>query len=122
MSITSRLDFGTSAMHAYVHQWSCQIVYNPRIREGPGLSDGEGVERFWSRLRKMIGVTRVSAVWCIYPKSFPDADRVSSAAEEFGCWTGKLALWAQNYVTILGIGYGAGSRRLHPRLLKPRRN
>ena len=61
-SITSRVDFGTSAMHAYVHQWSCQIIYNPRIREGPGLSDGEGVERFWSRLRKMIGVTRVSAV------------------------------------------------------------
>ena len=52
-------------MHAYVHQWSCQIVYNPRIREGPGLSDGEGVERFWSHLRKMIGVTRVSAVWCL---------------------------------------------------------
>lgn len=60
--ITDRLDFGTSAMHAYVHQWSCQLVYNPRIREGPGLSDGEGVERFWSRLRKMIGITRVSAV------------------------------------------------------------
>ena len=30
-SITSRADFGTSAMHAYVHQWSCQIIYNPRI-------------------------------------------------------------------------------------------
>lgn len=59
---TDRLDFGTSAMHAYVHQWSCQLVYNPPIREGPGLSDGEGVERFWSRLRKMIGITRVSAV------------------------------------------------------------
>ncbi|EDR03523.1 uncharacterized protein LACBIDRAFT_331575 [Laccaria bicolor S238N-H82] len=50
--ITDRLDFGTSAMHAY----------NPRIREGPGLSDGEGVERFWSRLRKMIGVTRTSSI------------------------------------------------------------
>ncbi|EDQ98442.1 uncharacterized protein LACBIDRAFT_335960 [Laccaria bicolor S238N-H82] len=41
--------------------WSCQLIYNPHIREGPSLSDGEGVERFWSHLRKMIGVTSVSA-------------------------------------------------------------
>ncbi|EDR09026.1 uncharacterized protein LACBIDRAFT_296736 [Laccaria bicolor S238N-H82] len=60
-SLTSCADFGTSAMHAYVHQWSCQLIYNPRIQEGPGLSDGEGMEHFWSRLRKMIGVTQVSA-------------------------------------------------------------
>ena len=65
-------------MHAYVHQWSCQIIYNPRIREGPGLSDGEGVERFWSRLRKMIGVTRVSAVrhlWYIHSCSLTSPQR-----------------------------------------------
>jgi len=49
-------------MHAYGHQWACQLVYNPRIREGLGLSDGEGVERLWSRLRKLIGITRSSGV------------------------------------------------------------
>ncbi|KII84489.1 hypothetical protein PLICRDRAFT_117716 [Plicaturopsis crispa FD-325 SS-3] len=59
-SITSRLVFVTSAMHAYGHQWSCQLIYNPRLRKGLGLTDGEGVERLWSRLRKLIGITRSS--------------------------------------------------------------
>lgn len=49
-------------MHAYAHQWGCQIVYNPRIRTGFGLSDGEGTERFWSRLRKLIPIARHSLV------------------------------------------------------------
>jgi hypothetical protein len=49
-------------MHAYGHQWSCQLVYNPRLREGLGLTDGEGTERLWSRLRQLIGITRTSAV------------------------------------------------------------
>jgi hypothetical protein len=45
-------------MHAYGHQWSCQLIYNPRLRQGLGLSDGEGVERIWSRLRKLIPIER----------------------------------------------------------------
>ena len=49
-------------MHSYGHQWSCQLVYNPRLIEGSGLTDGEGVERLWLRLRKLIGMTRMSAV------------------------------------------------------------
>ncbi|KAI0925143.1 hypothetical protein AcW2_005825 [Taiwanofungus camphoratus] len=47
-------------MHAYGHVWSCQLVYNPQIREGLGLSDGEGVERLWSKLRVIIGPSRTS--------------------------------------------------------------
>ena len=60
--ILERLTFGTTAMHAYGHQWACQLVYNPRIREGLGLSDGEGTERLWSKLRKLISITRQMAV------------------------------------------------------------
>lgn len=45
-------------MHAYGHQWACQLVYNPRLCEGLGLTDGEGVERLWSRLRRLIGIER----------------------------------------------------------------
>jgi Kyakuja-Dileera-Zisupton transposase len=45
-------------MHAYGHQWSCQLIYNPRLRQGLGLSDGEGVERIWSRRRKLIPIER----------------------------------------------------------------
>ncbi|KAG6847291.1 hypothetical protein H0H93_009034 [Arthromyces matolae] len=59
-SIGERLLFATSAMHAYVHQWACQLIYNPRLRVGLGLTDGEGAERLWSRLRKLIGITRTS--------------------------------------------------------------
>ncbi|KAJ7583948.1 hypothetical protein C8J56DRAFT_789979 [Mycena floridula] len=58
--IASRLMLALSAMHAYGHQWSCQLIYNPRLRHGLGLTDGEGVERLWSRLRKLIGVERRS--------------------------------------------------------------
>jgi len=49
-------------MHAYGHQWACQLVYNPRLRPGLGLTDGEGTERLWSRLRKLIPITRGCAV------------------------------------------------------------
>ena len=48
-------------MHAYGHQWACQLVYNPRLQEGMGLTDGEGTERLWSRMRRLIGVERNSA-------------------------------------------------------------
>jgi hypothetical protein len=62
ISITSRLRFATTAMHAYGHEWACQLVYNPRICVGLGLSDGEGTERLWSRLVRLIGVERTSSV------------------------------------------------------------
>lgn len=60
--MTSRIMFATTAMHAYAHQWSCQLIYNPRLKPELGLSDGEGVERLWSRLRRLIGVTRTAGV------------------------------------------------------------
>ncbi|KZP20737.1 hypothetical protein FIBSPDRAFT_701129, partial [Athelia psychrophila] len=58
--IMQRIMFATTAMHAYAHQWSCQLMYNPRLKPGLGLSDGEGVERLWSRMRRLIGVTRTA--------------------------------------------------------------
>ncbi|KAG1779248.1 hypothetical protein EV702DRAFT_1214244 [Suillus placidus] len=61
VSITSRLRFATTAMHAYGHEWACQLVYNPRICVGLGLSDGEGTEHLWFRLVRLIGVERTSS-------------------------------------------------------------
>jgi hypothetical protein len=43
--LVTRLTFRTSAMHAYGHEWACQLVFNPRIQIRTGLTDGEGVER-----------------------------------------------------------------------------
>ncbi|KAL0567055.1 hypothetical protein V5O48_014942 [Marasmius crinis-equi] len=57
-SILLRLQLVTTVMHAYGHQWVCQLYYNPRLRVGLGITDGEGVERLWSRLRKLIGIER----------------------------------------------------------------
>jgi hypothetical protein len=49
------LMFGTSVFHSYVHQyWSCQLKYNPRLNDGWGMSDGEGLERIWAYLRPLI--------------------------------------------------------------------
>ncbi|PPQ70113.1 hypothetical protein CVT26_013398 [Gymnopilus dilepis] len=55
-TIVTRIQLVTTAMHAYGHQWACQLVYNPRLCRGLGLTDGEGVERVWSRLTKLIPI------------------------------------------------------------------
>src|SRR5687768_5713354 len=61
-NVTSRIMFATSVLHAYGHQWACQLHFNPRLRHGLGLTDGEGVERLWSMLRRIIGPERRSSV------------------------------------------------------------
>ncbi|KAG6904026.1 hypothetical protein DXG01_013121 [Tephrocybe rancida] len=55
----NRLTFGISVFHAFGHQWVCQIIYHPRKRTGFGLSDGEGCERFWHSISKLIAYLRV---------------------------------------------------------------
>lgn len=52
--------FETSVFHAYVHEWPCQIKYNPRFNRKWGLSDGEGLERLWSFLSLLVAPGRVS--------------------------------------------------------------
>ncbi|PLW37970.1 hypothetical protein PCASD_10036 [Puccinia coronata f. sp. avenae] len=54
------LMFGTSVFHAYVHEWSCQVKYNPRLNCWWGLSDGECLERLWAFLSSLIPTLRVS--------------------------------------------------------------
>ncbi|KIJ39698.1 hypothetical protein M422DRAFT_257522 [Sphaerobolus stellatus SS14] len=60
-----RLAFAVSVFHAYGHQWPCQLLYHPRKAVGFGLSDGEGCERFWSSLKRLISSLRVSGCWVI---------------------------------------------------------
>ncbi|KAJ3725371.1 hypothetical protein C8R42DRAFT_575748 [Lentinula raphanica] len=54
-----RTTFAISVFHAYGHGWACQCVYHPRKCEGFGLSDGEGCERFWHSISKLIAYLRV---------------------------------------------------------------
>jgi len=51
-----------TAMHAYGHEWACQLLYNPWITQDLGLSDGEGTERLWSQFIKLIGIECSSSV------------------------------------------------------------
>lgn len=53
-----RIKYANAVFHSYVHDWQCQIQYNPRYNEGWGLSDGEGMERLWSSLSPLIGPQR----------------------------------------------------------------
>ncbi|KAF9520071.1 hypothetical protein BS47DRAFT_1287649, partial [Hydnum rufescens UP504] len=55
-----RLLFAILVFHAYGHQWVCQLWYHPRKAGIWGLSDGEGCERFWSMLRRLIPGMRVT--------------------------------------------------------------
>jgi len=65
-SIWPRIEWGVSVFHAFAHQWPCQCVYNPQKHEGFGQSDGEGCERCWGRLKKLISICHVSGVSLIH--------------------------------------------------------
>jgi hypothetical protein len=58
----ARLEFAVSVLHAFGHHWVCQMVFHPRRRRFFGLSDGEGCERFWHSISKLIGYLRVAGV------------------------------------------------------------
>ncbi|EFP86300.2 uncharacterized protein PGTG_12256 [Puccinia graminis f. sp. tritici CRL 75-36-700-3] len=53
-----RMKFATAVFHSYVHDWPCQIQFNPRYNKGWGLTDGEGLERLWSYLSPLVGPQR----------------------------------------------------------------
>ncbi|KAJ7892456.1 hypothetical protein B0H13DRAFT_2234789 [Mycena leptocephala] len=55
----ARLQFAVSVLHAFGHHWVCQMLFHPRRRRFFGLSDGEGCERFWHSISKLIGYLRV---------------------------------------------------------------
>src|SRR5258708_853300 len=48
------LGWGVLIFHAYGHQWACQLWYHPHKDKLWGLLDGEGCERFWSKLCHLI--------------------------------------------------------------------
>ncbi|POW04684.1 hypothetical protein PSTT_10208 [Puccinia striiformis] len=53
-----RMTFATAVFHSYVHDWPCQLQFNPRYNDGWGLTDGEGLERLWSYLSPLVSPLR----------------------------------------------------------------
>lgn len=76
-----RIVFAISVFHAFGHQWPCQIIYHPRKCEGFGLTDGEGCERFWSAIKKLIPTLRVCGVSGVLFAALISADRLSVFSE-----------------------------------------
>ena len=58
----ARLQFAVSVLHVFGHHWVCQLKYHPRRRTLFGLSDGEGTERFWHSISKLVSYLRVCGV------------------------------------------------------------
>ncbi|KAJ3712522.1 hypothetical protein C8R42DRAFT_594593 [Lentinula raphanica] len=85
-----RITFAISVFHAYGHGWPCQCVYHPRKCEGFGLSDGEGCERFWHSISKLIAYLRTCGHHTrLYTldSQIQHADRVSLLG--FGDWLAR---------------------------------
>lgn len=53
-----QVKLGTALFHAYAHNWSCQLEYNPRLNGGWGKSNGEGLECVWFKLSPLIRLLR----------------------------------------------------------------
>ncbi|SCV74617.1 BQ2448_7646 [Microbotryum intermedium] len=58
--LAPRLEFAASVFHAFAHQWSYQVEFNPQLISNFGCTDGEGCERLWSSLRSLIPINRPS--------------------------------------------------------------
>lgn len=58
--VTNHLTFFTSTMHAFVHQWGCQLIYN--LHTNKLRAYRWDVERLWSRSRNLIRIMQMSAL------------------------------------------------------------
>lgn len=56
--IASRLRFGLPVWHAAVHEKNCQVANSLRYQPGMAHTDGEGIERGWSRINPMASSTK----------------------------------------------------------------
>ncbi|KAJ7612604.1 hypothetical protein FB45DRAFT_981861 [Roridomyces roridus] len=55
-----RMIFAVSVFHAFGHRWPCQLIYHPMKCCGFGHTNGEGCERFWHSISKLIAYLRVT--------------------------------------------------------------
>lgn len=56
--IAERLHFGLPVWHAAAHEDKCQVANSLRFQPGMGHTDGEGIERGWSRMNPHASSTK----------------------------------------------------------------
>lgn len=56
--LTERLTFGLPVWHAAAHEDKCQMANSLRYQPGMGHTDGEGIERGWSRINPHASSTK----------------------------------------------------------------
>lgn len=62
VELLSGVSLAIPIFHCYGHKASCQVQFSPRRTINIGLTDGEGVERFWSYLRQFSTITKEMSV------------------------------------------------------------
>ncbi|KAJ7215361.1 hypothetical protein GGX14DRAFT_562578 [Mycena pura] len=82
-----RILFGVSVFHAFGHRWPCQLIYHPLKCCGFGFTNGEGCERFWHSISKLISYLRVSG----YHRRLFTIDAQVEHADKASL--GRLAAW-----------------------------
>ncbi|KAJ7199404.1 hypothetical protein GGX14DRAFT_373190, partial [Mycena pura] len=82
-----RLRFAVSVFHAFGHRWACQLIYHPLKCSGFGFTNGEGCERFWHSISKLISYLRV----CGYHRRLFTIDAQVEHADKASL--GRLAAW-----------------------------
>ena len=93
--------FAVSVFHAFGHQWACQLIYHPQKCKGFGLSDGEGCERLWSALRKLIPSLRSAGV-CLLLCLIPYLIRILQYWRRLFALDSHLIWFEQNNLLELG--------------------
>ncbi|KAL1657712.1 hypothetical protein GGF50DRAFT_68558 [Schizophyllum commune] len=92
-----RLRFAVSVFHAFGHDWPCQLVYHPRKCIGFGLTDGEGCERFWYSISKLIPYLRVAGFHLRkYTLNAQFAFATKDAISALASWIGRKARILEN--------------------------
>ncbi|KAL1741229.1 hypothetical protein HDZ31DRAFT_45894 [Schizophyllum fasciatum] len=87
-----RLHFAVSVFHAFGHDWPCQLIYHPRKCVGFGLTDGEGCERFWYSLSKLIPYLRVAGYHLrLYTLNSQITFATKEATASFSVWFARKA-------------------------------
>ncbi|KAL1750124.1 hypothetical protein FB107DRAFT_224421 [Schizophyllum commune] len=106
-----RVRFAVAVFHAFGHDWPCQLIYHPRKCIGFGLTDGEGCERFWYSISKLIPYLRVAGYHLRkYTLNSQFAFATKDAIMGQGAWLSRKAIRQQEKRREASILIGEAGR------------